>query len=344
MLWSIFKFAESTLKLRTLAPTLKSVALCFLIIVWPNIAISAEHPFQPIKVVTSFSILQDIVIAVGGDLVDVQTLVDTDSDPHAFEPFPHHAALLAKADLVVMNGLNFEPWMEKLLKASDFQGKILTLAAQTSSQTTTHPNQPAPDPHVWHDISTVIAFTHNLGDLLGTLRPDAIEIIHRREQAYSQKLRQVDQAIAQIFNFTNAEQPFTVATTHAGFDAFSKRYGVRFISPLGYDTQSEASALELASIITMVREGCVEGLFVENITNPRLIQQIAEETNHAVDGMLYSDALSDASGPAPTYIALMLHNARILVEAHYRNRANTFCKSKNLFAPPSFMMHLEEAN
>ena len=286
-------------------------------------AAGAAPPRLP--VVASFSILADLVREVGGDRVEVTALVGADGDAHVFEPTPRQARQLQQARVLVTNGLGFEAWLPRLKSAAAFQGREIVasagiapraLPASTHAHSHGHGHAHAGtvDPHAWQDVRNVIAYVNNIARGLAQADPLHADHYRRRASDYVARLEALDGRIRAEFAALPAERRSVVAT-HDAFGYFAQAYGLRFIAVRGLSTESEPSARDLARLIGQVREERITALFVENISDPRLLQQLARETGAAVGGRLYSDALSPADGPAPTYIAMMQSNAAVLLKA-----------------------------
>ena len=270
-----------------------------------------------IKVVASFSILGDLVRNVGGDRVDIATLVGPNGDAHAFTPTPADARTLGAAKVVVVNGLGFEGWMMRLVKASGT--KAPSIVASTGIKTLTmedehHPGKQVTDPHAWQSIANAKLYVANIRDGLSKADPAGRSAYEANAAAYLAKLDALDREVkAAIEKIPPGRRK--IITTHDAFGYFGIAYGMEFISPEGVSTDSEPSAKDIAKIITQIRKQKIPAVFMENITDPRLMQQIAKETGARVGGTLYSDALSEPGGPAATYIDMMRNNIRELGKA-----------------------------
>jgi zinc/manganese transport system substrate-binding protein len=274
-----------------------------------------------LKVVATFSILGDLVREVGGELVDVTSLVGPDADAHTYQPKPTDARILSTAKLLVSNGLGFEGWIDRLAEAAPFKGRpvvatagVPTLEASSPGYSQSH----GPDPHCWQDVSRARRYVANIA--AGLAEADPANAAHYREHArsYDQRLAQLDQWIrAEIAKVPPGQRK--AITGHDSFRYFAQAYGVQFQAPRGYNTNSEPSARDVAALIRLVREQKIKALFVENMTNPGLVDQIARESGAVVGPRLYSDALSAPGGPASTYEAMMRHNVTALVAGMLKN-------------------------
>ncbi len=284
--------------------------LCWLICLG-LIALGAPARAQDrLNVVASFSILGDFVRNVGGDRVNVTTLVGANSDAHVYVPAPADAKKVAEAKLVFVNGLGFEGWLSRLLKSAGGKASVVTA---TSGIAPLKRGSDA-DPHAWQSVANARIYVANIRDALVAAAPADADAFKSRASAYLADLdaleREVRAAIAAI-----PESRRKVISTHNAFGYFAAAYGVEFIAPLGVSTESEASARDIARIITQVRTARIPAVFLENITDPRLMGRIAAETGARVGGTLYSDSLTGEKGDSPTYIAMVRHNIKALTSA-----------------------------
>jgi zinc/manganese transport system substrate-binding protein len=283
----------------------------FLLIALAFIAAVGPARAEPrLNVVASFSILGDFVGNVGGDRVSVTTLVGADSDAHVYVPTPADAKRIADAKLVLVNGLGFEGWLPRLVKSAGGKAAIVTA---TSGIAPLKLGSEA-DPHAWQSVANAKIYVANIRDALAAASPADAELFRANAEAYLAKLdaldREVREAVAQI-----PDGRRKVISTHRAFGYFAAAYGVEFIAPVGVSTESEASARDLARIITQIRTAKIPAVFLENISDPRLIRRISAETGARVGGTLYSDSLTAEKGDSPTYIAMVRHNIKALTSA-----------------------------
>lgn len=270
---------------------------------------------RPLRVVASFSILADIVREVGGDAVDVVALVGPDADAHVFQPSPADARHLARADLVVVNGLGFEGWIDRLVRASGYRGKVVTASQGVKLRKDGHGHGGKPghgsDPHAWQDLANAERYVANVRDALSSARPAQAGVFIQRAARYTEQIRALDREVrAQLAAVPRPKR--RVITSHDAFGYFGAAYGVDFLSPQGVSTDGEASAADVAKLIDQIRRQDVRAVFVENITDPRLVERIAKEGGAVLGGRLYSDALSVPGTEADTYLKLFAHNAKAL--------------------------------
>ena len=265
---------------------------------------------ERLKVVASFSILGDFVKNVGGDRVDVTTLVGPNGDVHVYTPTPADAKKIADAKLVIINGFGLEGWLPRLIQASGSKALIITA---TRGITPLRLGSDA-DPHAWQSVANARQYVTNIRDALAAAAPSDADYFDKQTQAYLAKLEVLDaevrQAVGQI-----PESRRAVISTHDAFGYFASRYGIRFIAPIGVSTESEASARDIAAIIAQVKAAHIPAVFLERISDPRLMRRISAETGARIGGTLYSDALTDEKGDAPTYIDMVRHNIKTLASA-----------------------------
>jgi zinc/manganese transport system substrate-binding protein len=263
-----------------------------------------------LNVVASFSILGDFVRNVGGDRVSVTNLVGPDGDVHVYAPAPADARKIADAKLVVVNGFGLEGWLARLVQSAGGKADIVTAT-----------NGIAPlklgtdaDPHAWQSVVNAKVYVANIRDALITADAASTEVFRANAADYLTKLdaldREVREAVAQI-----PQGHRKVISSHRAFGYFAAAYGVEFIAPLGVSTESEASARDIAGIIGQIRSAKIPAVFLENISDPRLISRISAETGARIGGTLYSDSLTGEKGDAPTYIDMVRHNIKALTRA-----------------------------
>jgi zinc/manganese transport system substrate-binding protein len=262
-----------------------------------------------IPVVATFSILGDLVKAIGGERVDVTTLVGPNGDVHVFSPTPAAAKTISIARIVFVNGLGLEGWMTRLVSASGGKVPIVTASAGVTPRQKTERNtrQAAIDPHAWQSVANAKIYVANIRDALSSADPGGKDSYDTNAKAYLTKLDALDGEVkAGIARIPSDRRK--IITTHYAFGYFGDAYGMQFIAPEGLATDTEPTAKDVAGIILQIRREKIPAVFLENITDPRLMNEVARETGAAIGGTLFSDALSDPRGPAATYIDMMRHN------------------------------------
>ena len=281
---------------------------------WLALAVSLGaaplHAQAPLKVVASFSIISDFVKNVGGDRVEVTTLVGPDGDVHVYTPTPSDVRKIADAKLLVINGLGLEGWLPRLLQAAGGKALIVTV---TSGIAPLRLGSDA-DPHAWQSVANAEKYVANIRDALIAADPPDAQVFRQNAQIYLAKLAALDgevrQAVDQI-----PQGRRKVISTHDAFGYFAARYGIEFIAPIGVSTEAEPSARDVARIVAQVKAEHIPAVFLERIGDPRLMRRISAETGARVGGTLYSDSLSDEKGDSPTYIDMVRHNIRTLTSA-----------------------------
>ncbi|MCF4164090.1 metal ABC transporter substrate-binding protein [Zavarzinia compransoris] len=313
---------------------------------------------EPLKVVASFSILGDMVANVGGDRIALTTLVGPDGDAHVFQPSPRDAKAVAAADLVIVNGLGFEGWMERLAESAGYDGQVAVASTGVTPRKMDegeeheehagedhdhdhdgeemhadddhehdgeeheehaeaehgHHHHGDIDPHAWQSIGNAVIYVDNITAALIAADPADAAVYRANADAYKAKLTALDAKVKGAIAALPPERR-KIITSHDAFGYFADAYGLEVLAPQGVSTESEASAKGVAELIEQIKAAKAPAVFLENVTDPRLIKQIADETGARIGGTLYSDALSDASGPASTYIAMFEHNLAALAEA-----------------------------
>lgn len=306
-----------------------------------------SHAAEPLKAVASFSILGDIVREVGGSDVSLTTLVGPDGDAHEYEPTPGDAKKLSAARVLFVNGLDFETWLPKLTKASGFAGQTVVASQGVTPRKFAghahgdahdhdeghdhdhdhddkhdhkddhkdgHHHHGDADPHAWQNLANGVIYARNVAEGLAAADPAHAAAYRERATAYIARLQALDARAKATFAAIPAERR-KVVTSHDAFGYFGDAYGVTFIAAMGVSTDAEPSAGEVARIIEQVKRDKVPAVFIENITSPKLVQQIARETGAKVGGTLYSDALSKPGQAGATYLEMFEWNVRQLAAA-----------------------------
>ncbi|WP_409281664.1 metal ABC transporter substrate-binding protein [Pseudomonas defluvii] len=268
---------------------------------------------ERIKVVTSFSILADITRQIGGDQVEVINIVGPDSDAHVYETTPDDARHVLQARLVVENGLNFEPWLERLLKTTGSQAQVVRASQGILPRTLEEEGQTIPDPHAWNSLANAKIYAANIAKALETVDAGNAQAYRSHLAAYQQ---QIDALLAEVRKSFAAlpANSRRIVTSHDAFGYLGQAYGIEFLAPQGLSTEQEPTAKDVASIITMIKRDKIKAVFIENIKDSRLLQQIADDTGAKIGGTLYSDALA-AEGPASTYLGMYRQNVQTLTQA-----------------------------
>jgi zinc/manganese transport system substrate-binding protein len=291
---------------------LVATALAGTLSVLPALAAGEVH------VVTTISILADLVRAVGGPRLVVTELVGPDADAHGFEPSPADARTLAGADLVVVNGLGLEGWLDRLVAASGYAGPVVTASEgvvprEMDENEDGHAHGHT-DPHAWQDLANGRLYARNIARALAAADPAHAAAYAENAEAYVGQIAATDTWVRdQLAKVPAARRK--VVSSHDAFGYFGAAYGVEFAAAQGMAEDAEPSAADLRRLIDQIRADRIKVLFLENALNPRLIEQIARETGATVGGTLYADALSAPGGPADSYLAMFRHNVPLLRDA-----------------------------
>ncbi len=277
---------------------------------------------EPVKVVATFSILGDMVKQVGGDAVQVVTLVAPGGDAHTYQPAPSDAKALANANLVVVNGLHMEGWLDRLIMASGTKAPIAVASKGVKPQTMEEEEGGAgkvvTDPHAWQDLANGQLYVSNIADALAKVDPANAAGYRQRAETYRGDLKALDAWVRQQIGQVPAAKR-KIITSHDAFGYFGRAYGVTFLAPVGISTESEPTAAGLGQLSNQIKKEHIKALFIENMTDPRLIETLARESGAVVGGTVYSDSLSEAGGPADTYVKMFRHNVPAFVAAMQKN-------------------------
>jgi zinc/manganese transport system substrate-binding protein len=255
---------------------------------------------------------------VGGDRVEVITLVGPDGDAHVYEPTPADAKNLAGANILFTNGLGFEGWMDRLEKSSGFKGKVVVASTGVKPRTMVEEEggkkETITDPHAWQSLANGKLYVANIRDGLIAVDPEGKSVYEANAAKYLDEIAK-EEAIVQQTLASLPKERRKIITSHDAFGYFGAAYGLEVIAPEGVSTESEASAKDVAKIIRQIKAEKVPAVFMENITDHRLLDQIARETGAKISGMLYTDALSPPDGPAGTYLDMFRNNIETITVA-----------------------------
>ena len=287
---------------------------------------------EPLPVVATFSILGDMVERIGGEHIALTTLVGPDGDAHVYQPTPKVARSVAEADVLFLNGLEFEGWLERLAEAASFGGAmvvatkgVVPIAFDDHDDHDDHDEHDDHDdhaghdhgafnPHAWQSLENAVIYANNIAAGLAQADPENAGDYYANRAAFITEVETLRADIGAMMKSLPTDKR-TVVTPHDAFGYFAATYDLTFVAPQGMSTDSEVSAADVAALITQIREESISAVFIESITDNRMMQQIANETGATIGGTLYSDALSAQSGPASTYLDMMRHNATTLFDA-----------------------------
>ncbi len=316
-------------------PTRRSLlAVAAAVLALPLCLPTAARPDSPIQVVATFSVLGDMVERLGGEHIAVTTLVGPDGDTHVYRPTPADARAVSEAQILVVNGLHFEGWLDRLVDAANFRG--VQVVATDGIEPIAHADgadlhtrdedehdedghheehdHGAFDPHAWQSLRNATVYVDQITAALVKADPENADVFYRNRAVYVDELEALDSEITRVV----AELPArnrTVVTSHDAFRYFGRDYGLTFIAPQGLSTESEASAQDIARLVRQIRDQGIRAVFIENMADSRLLRRLANETGATIGGTLYPGSLSGPDGPAPTYLDMMRHNAMTLAQA-----------------------------
>lgn len=260
-----------------------------------------------LNVVASFTVLADMAKQVGGEHVTVKSLVGPDGDPHSFEPSPQDSVALSKADVVIVSGLGMEGWMDRLVSASGYKGKVIVASEGISTRKMMDDGKQITDPHAWNSAENGAIYAQNITRALVAADPEDAAAINDSGSEYVTRLKLLDSWAKTRFEAIPKSKR-KVLTSHDAFGYFGQEYGVTFLAPVGFSTEAEANASDVAGLIKQLKEQHIKTYFIENQTDPRLVKQIAAASDAQPGGELYPEALSAENGPASTYEMAFKHN------------------------------------
>ena len=288
------------------------IGLVLLVVAMPGMAA------DKLRLVASFSVLGDMVGRIAGNHAEVLTLVGPDGDAHTFEPSPANAKDVASAKLVFVNGLGLDKWMESLARSAEYKGPVITASSGIKTRTMIEDNETITDPHAWQDLRNGEIYAANIAAALIAADPQNAADYAKARDAYVAELTALDSDVRQQIAAV-PEAKRRVITSHDAFGYFGAAYAIEFLAPEGLSTEAEASAGDLSKLMNQIKREGIKALFIENITDPRMMTMIASETGVELGGSLFSDALSPPSGPAPTYIGMFKNNVPKLLAGMAKN-------------------------
>lgn len=269
---------------------------------------------KSLEAVASFTVIADMVSNVGGERVHVTSLIGPNGDPHVYEPTPRDAQALRSADLTFVSGLHLEGWMDRLIKASGYKGQPVVLSDGIKTRYMQEDGKLITDPHAWNSAANGVIYVRNIIAALKKADPEGASVYEANGQRYIVQLQQLDlYARDQIQSVPESKRK--ILTSHDAFGYFGDAYGVTFLSPLGFSTESQASAADVAKLIRQIKSEHVTAYFFENSGDPRLVKQIADASGAQPGGELYVEALSPADGPAASYAQMFRYNVDKLTAA-----------------------------
>ena len=274
---------------------------------WPTLVLSK------IQAVTTFTVLEDFVKRIGGDKIEITNLVPSDSDPHIYEPTPQDVKKISKANLIFINGLGFEGWIKRLIKGAGAKGEMV-VCTQYIHPRLVFEDTLVRDPHAWHSIPHAKIYIRNIANALKKADPKNGDFYEKNTRAYLQELTLLDEYIRRkIDNVPPSKRK--IITAHDAFGYFGNSYGIQMFAPQGISTESESKVHSIIDLIKQIKREKITTIFVEKISDPKIVQQIGRETGAKIGGELYADGLSDKDGQAPNYIEMIKYNFHLILSA-----------------------------
>lgn len=295
---------------RTTKPhTIKIFMLATL--VWGS-SITLQSQDKPL-VVSTASIFADMAEVIGGNLIEVQSIVPIGGDPHIYEPTPANAQLVNKADLIIKNGLTFEGWLNELIANSGTKATV-KLITEGIDPISSEKYQNSSDPHAWMDAKNGMIYIKNIKDALVELDPEHAEEYTFNYEYYKQQIQDLDQEIVEQINTIPTAQRILI-TSHDAFRYYGQRYGIKVEAVLGTSTDAEVQTSDMVRLNKVIKSSGVPAVFIETTVNPKLLQQLANDNDIEIGGLLYSDSIGDKDSPAPTYLDMLRYNTSTIVQA-----------------------------
>ena len=304
---------------------MRYIVLC----VWmlsPYFLYAQEKP----KIVTSVTILKDMAEMIAGDELVVQCIMPIGSDPHLHEPTPRDAKMVAAADLILVNGLTLEGWLNELIENAGGDAEVVTVTEGIQAiESQTYKN--ASDPHAWMDARNGIQYIKNIKDSFVKLKPEAKEVFEFNYGVYKQQLEDLDDYIFKAINSIPERQRILI-TSHDAFQYYGRRYGIQLESLVGTSTDAEAQTSDMNRVNNVIRANKVPALFVESTINPKMLEQIAKDNDIVIGGHLFADSIGEEDSGAGSYYDMLKHNTDQIVNGLTKT-AEVAAQNKNIKSP-----------
>ncbi len=269
--------------------------------------LASEKP----KIIATTTIISSITNEIGGDLVDVESLVPVGGDPHLYEPIPQDAIKIVKADLILMNGLTLEGWLNEFIDNSGTKATVVNTTTGIEAITSDKYSN-SPDPHAWMDAANGIIYAENIKNALVAQDKPNEETYTKNFELLKAKLEELDKEIAASI-LSIPEEKRVLITSHDAFKYYGRKYGLRMESILGTSTDAQAQTSDINRLYKVIKETGFPAIFIESTINPQTIKQIAKDTKVKVGGKLYADSLGEPNSPAGTYEGMLRENTQTIV-------------------------------
>ena len=273
-------------------------------------ACSLSFSQKKLVVVSSASIFNDMAKNIGGDLIEAVSIVPIGGDPHIYEATPDDAKLVARADVVLVNGLTFEGWINEIIDNSGTKATtILITKGVKPIASTEHAN--ATDPHAWMDAENGLIYIKNIKDALVSADPVNAQIYEKNYVIYSKKIADLHNYIKAKIALIPAEKRILI-TSHDAFSYFGNKYGMQIIAMMGVSTEADAQTSDMKRVVEAIQKNKVPAIFVESTINPKLLQQVSKDQKVKIGGSLYADSIGEEGTEGNSYYGMLKHNADII--------------------------------
>ncbi|MEK3890517.1 metal ABC transporter substrate-binding protein [Bacillus sp. FSL K6-3431] len=276
---------------------------------------SIKHEDGKINIITTYSVIYDIVKNVGGDAVEVHSLAPIGSDPHQYDPLPADVQKATDADIIFYNGLNLETggaWFTDMIETAGKGGKdapVFNISEDVKPMyLKSDGNKGEEDPHAWLDVSNGIKYTENVKKALVKVDPDNKELYEKNTADYIVQLEKLDEEISEKLKGIPDEKRLLISSEGA-FKYFSAAYGFEAHYIWEINSHSEGTPEQLKAIVDIIREKNVKALFVESSVDPRSMETVSKETGVPIAGKIFTDSLGKPGADGDTYIKMVEWNA-----------------------------------
>ncbi len=271
-----------------------------------------------LNVVSSCSIFKDMAFNIAGDHINLESIVPIGGDPHLHTPRPRDARIVANADLILINGMTFEGWIEELIENSGTKGKTVMITEGVSPiGSSVYEN--SVDPHAWMNAENGLIYINNIKQALIAADPKNKESYQSNFDTYSKQLTDAHNTMLGYISKIPAGQR-TLVTSHDAFSYFGKAYGLDVEPIIGVSTEADVQTSDMIRVSKVINEKNIPAVFVESTINPKILQQIAKDNDVVVGGELYADSLGEPSSEGGTYLGMLLHNAKTISNALAKTR------------------------
>ena len=273
--------------------------------------ISGLYASEKLKVITTTTIISDITMQIAGDLVSVESLVPIGGDPHLYEPIPQDAIKIVKANLILMNGLTLEGWLNEFIENSGTKATIVnTTTGVDAIVSSEYAN--SPDPHAWMDAANGIIYAENIKNALVALDTENATTYESNFEAFKTRIEALDIQLKELIT-SIPEDKRVLVTSHDAFKYYGRKYGLQLESILGTSTDAQAQTQDINRLYKVIKASGIPAIFIESTINPQTLIQIAKDTKVKIGGKLYADSLGDPKGDAGTYEKMLLTNTQTIV-------------------------------